>query len=136
VSHNDVADGLAPGTFDLVVANTPWVPTPIASGQTFADGGPTGIELPLRFLLGGVDLLSDRGVLVMLCTDLRFTDGRAPLWDALDELDDRGFTHEIEVTPRSTILDFVARDAPDYMGGLEAASHVTVVVYRPEQCGL
>ena len=135
VSRTDVADGLAPGPFDLVMATTPWVPSPIASGQTFADGGPTGFELPLRFLLGGVDLLSDRGVLVMLCTDLRFTDGRAPLWDALSELEDRGFAHEVEVTPRSSTLDFVARDAPDYMGGLEAASHVTVVVYRPEPSG-
>ena len=130
VAVNDVAAGLAVGMFDFVVANAPWVPSRSAGGQIFADGGPTGFELPLRFLLGGSELLSDRGVLVLLCADLRFEDGRAPLIEALDELTDRGFAYEVEVTPRDTALSFEVPGVPEYMEGIESAAHVGVVVYR------
>ena len=131
VSVNDVAAGLTMGTFDLVVANTPWVPSPIAGRQTYADGGPTGFELPLRFLVEGAKLLSERGRLVLLCADLRYADGRTPLWEALDRLARHGFTYEVETTPRTKTMSFEAQDAPNYMDDLEAAAHVAVMVYRP-----
>ena len=130
VSVNDVAAGLASRSFDFVVANAPWVPSRSAGGQIFADGGPTGFELPLRFLLGGTDLLSDRGVMVLLCADLRFSDGRAPLMETLEALGSQGFAYEVEVTPRDTALSFEVPGVPEYMEGIESAAHVGVVVYR------
>ena len=53
-AHTDVADGLAPHSFDLVTANAPWVPEPFdqagSPARRFAAGGPSGFELPRRFL--------------------------------------------------------------------------------------
>ena len=130
VIRADVGDGLRSGSFDLVVANAPWVPTSTAGGNVFADGGPSGSELPLRFLADGIRLLTDTGILVMLCADLRFADGRAPLRDTLAALRTEGYTTEIAVTASDQPFTFIDADAPAPLAGLTAADHVTVVVYR------
>ena len=133
VVRADVGDGLHPMSFDLVAANAPWVPTPAAHGNVFADGGPTGSELPLRFLADGVRLLRPTGTLVLMCADLRFNDGRAPLQDALCRLRAEGFTTEVMVTPKEYPFTFEDGTATETLAGLRSAQHVTVVVYRHEQ---
>ena len=45
------------GGFDLVVANPPYVPTSAGDHRPWADGGPTGAQLPARFALDAIDLL-------------------------------------------------------------------------------
>ncbi|MEI8050673.1 MAG: methyltransferase [Actinomycetes bacterium] len=125
---NDVTSGLVPRSFDLVVANTPWVPSLNANGQTFADGGPTGTELPLRFLREGVTMLAPGGLLVLLCSDLRESDDSGPLVDALAELEALGLKTSVEVTPRGAV-DFEFQDAPESFEGFGRLDHVTVVVY-------
>ena len=127
----DVGAGLRSSSFDLVAANAPWVPSSSAHGNTFADGGPTGSELPLRFLADGIELLSPAGVLVLMCADLRFDDGRAPLREALSALRSQGFVTEVMITSRTAPFTFEGDGARGAMAGLRAADHVTVVVYRP-----
>ena len=61
----DLAAGLRPHSFDLVAANSPWVPdapTAGSSRRVFADGGPTGVELPSRFIRAATQLLRPSGV--------------------------------------------------------------------------
>ena len=132
----DVGDGLRPASFDLVTANAPWVPTAAAYGNVFADGGPTGTELPLRFLAEGIRLLRPTGTLVLMCADLRFNDGRAPLHDALSRLRSEGFTTEIIATPKEYPFTFEDEQETSSLTGLRTAQHVTVVVYRHEQLRL
>jgi SAM-dependent methyltransferase len=134
VVRADVGDGLRDASFDLVTANAPWVPTSAAHGNVFADGGPTGSELPLRFLADGIRLLRPDGTLVLMCADLRFDDGRAPLLDALSRLRSQGFTTEVLETPKEFPFTFEGERPPDSLTGLRSAQHVTVVVYR--QTGL
>ncbi|CAB4892576.1 unannotated protein [freshwater metagenome] len=130
VVQTDVGAGLRPSTFDLVAANAPWVPSSSAHGNTFADGGPTGSELPLRFLTEGIDLLSPIGLLVLMCADLRFDDGRAPLHDALSHLRAQGFMTEVIVTPKVAPFSFEGDGSSAALAGLRSADHVTVIVYR------
>jgi SAM-dependent methyltransferase len=132
----DVGDSLRPASFDLVTANAPWVPTAAAHGNVFADGGPTGTELPLRFLAEGIRLLRPTGTLVLMCADLRFNDGRAPLHDALSRLRSEGFTTEIIATPKEYPFTFEDEQETSSLTGLRSAQHVTVVVYRQEQLRL
>lgn len=95
----DVAGALRPGVFDLVVSNTPWSPgfPPDEQGRpvVFADGGPTGTELPSRFLLEGAELLAPGGVAITLCFDPVFDDGFRPLEATLDKLSGDGFDLEL-----------------------------------------
>jgi hypothetical protein len=126
----DVGQGLRPHSFDFVIVNSPWIPTSVAAEQVFADGGPTGFELPLRFLTEGIDLLTNDGVLVLLCADLRFADGRAPLIDALRQIRTMGFSTEIEETPNTQELSFIGRDEISSLKDLISGRHVSVVVYR------
>lgn len=126
----DVGRGLQPQSFDLVVANTPWIPTSVAADQVFADGGPSGFELPLRFLTEGIDLLTEDGILILLCADLRFADGRAPLADALRAIRTKGFSTEIEETPNTNDLSFIGCNEVSSLNGLISGQHVSVVVYR------
>jgi SAM-dependent methyltransferase len=131
VSTQDVGVGLRPASFDLVTANTPWVPTSGAAGQRYADGGPTGFELPGRFLSEGAGLLAPGGVLVVLCADLRFRSARAPLDAALDDLEQRGFTTRVDPTPAGHPSHGTTAGAAGFLDGLVDAHHVTVVVHRP-----
>ena len=54
VMQMDVANGLRPGSFDLVTVNAPWVPETVGPDggppRQFAAGGPMGFELPRRFI--------------------------------------------------------------------------------------
>ncbi len=129
----DVGDGLRPESFDLVAANAPWVPSSAAHGNVFADGGASGTELPLRFLADGMRLLGPTGTLVLMCADLRFDDGRAPLNDALSRLRSEGFTTEVVATPKESPFTFEDGTAIGPLSGLRAAQHVTVIVYRHSQ---
>jgi hypothetical protein len=130
VLQADVGRGLAPRSFDLVIANAPWIPTSVAAGQVFADGGPSGFELPFRFLTEGIELLSEDGILVLLCADLRYADGRAPLAEALRGIRAMGYSTEIEETPNTKELSFIGRDEINSLRGLRSGRHVSVVVYR------
>ena len=130
IAQVDVGRGLEPNSFDFVIGNAPWIPTSVAEGQIFADGGPTGFELPLRFLTEGLQLLTEHGVLVLLCADLYFADGRAPLAEALQDLRANGYSIEIEETPNTNELSFIGRDDDRSLKGLVDGRHVSVVVYR------
>lgn len=134
VVQADIAGPLRPGVFDLVVANPPWVAA-TDNDETgrpcvYADGGPTGFELPRRFLLEAANLLALGGVAVVCCLDLRYVDGRAPLRDVVEALRARGFHVEVEPTAANDEPSFVdshlARQ-PD----LSDLRHVAVVVRRP-----
>jgi len=130
VVRADVGDGLRSESFDIVAANTPWVPSSAAHGQVFADGGPSGSELPMRFLSDGMRLLGPDGTLVLMCADLRFENGRAPLQEALARLRRDGFTTEVVVTPTDNRFTFEGEAASGALAGLSSAEHVTVIVYR------
>lgn len=97
----DVAAGLRPGAFDLVAANPPYLPhPPAASGRSssvYASGGPTGFELPRRFLDGGLSLLRPDGVLITVLLDAVLADGRRPCQAYVDSLRGAGF--EVDVLP-------------------------------------
>lgn len=136
VMRADVGDGLRGASFDLVTANAPWVPTAAAHGNVFADGGPTGSELPLRFLAEGMRLLRPDGTLVLMCADLCFEDGRAPLQEALSRLRTEGYTTEVTATPKELPFTFEDETATSGLEGLRSAQHVTVVVYRHAQLGV
>lgn len=134
VVQADIAGPMQPGVFDLVVANPPWVAA-TANDETgrpcvYADGGPTGFELPRRFLLEGAGLLAPGGVAVVCCLDLRYRDGRSPLRDVVGALRALGFDVEVEAT--------AANDEPSFVGShlarqpdLSDLRHVAVVVRRP-----
>ena len=113
-----------------MVSNAPWVPSSAAGGEVCADGGPTGQELSLRFLSEAVRLLAPTGVVVLLCADLRFDDGRSPLAEALSRLRSLGYATEVEVTPGQGSFSFVD-PVPNELEGLVSGRHVTVIVHRP-----
>lgn len=126
----DVARGLRPAAFDLVCANTPWVPSGDGSTRrVFADGGHTGFELPRRFLLDAPALLRPGGVMVALTAALTFDDGRSPLEDACAVLDRDGFTSAVLPTGfgRDGGIDRVVLPR---VPGAVAATHVAVVIGR------
>ncbi len=130
VLRTDIGHGLPDHAFDLVVSNAPWVPSSAAGGEVCADGGPTGQELSLRFLSEAVRLLAPTGVVVLLCADLRFDDGRSPLAEALSRLRSLGYATEVEVTPGQGSFSFVD-PVPNELEGLVSGRHVTVIVHRP-----
>ena len=79
VIRGDVGTALRDGSFDLVIANPPWVPTDERLGGTgFADGGATGTELPRRFAADAARLLAPGGLALVLTLDLEHADGRRP----------------------------------------------------------
>lgn len=130
VRVGDVASGMEPNSFDFVAVNAPWVPSERAKGRVYADGGATGFELPHRFLVEGVSLLAPGGILVVVCADLEFVDGRRPLRAALDELGGQGFDTSVEPTPIGHPFHHAARSGGDVIAGLSFARHVSAVVRR------
>jgi methylase of polypeptide subunit release factors len=130
----DVARGLRPGSFDLVVANAPWVPAP-APGvggrpRVFADGGPTGQELPARFILEGSALLAPGGLGVTQCLDLTYDDGRRPLADLCGALRTEGLSAELRpVGPPE--IGTTLTDRLGQAGFAGVAQLVDVIVERP-----
>lgn len=127
----DLAGGLRPATFDLVTANPPWVPTPVGERIVFADGGPTGCELPLRFLHSGLTLVRPGGSVVLTMLDPVMTDGRRPIVDAIDRINERSDSTGVVATMFPTPM---LRRTPDFedrllrnQPRLRAARHVAVV---------
>lgn len=132
VCSSDVAHGLRPGSFDLVTANPPWVPNrdETRPRRLFADGGPTGFELPRRFILEGSALIAPGGMGIFNCVDARYSGGRQPLVELIQELERDGCGVEIEEVragqqwPDRT--NELGKQDPD----LERARLVSVVVKR------
>ena len=61
----DAATCFRPESFDIVAFNPPYVPSEeIIDPAT--DGGKGGVEIPLRFLSGALNVLRDDGIVVMI----------------------------------------------------------------------
>lgn len=129
----DIAGALRPGMFDLVVSNSPWSPNPPLDEhgrtQTFMDGGPTGTELPGRFLTEAADLLAPGGTAIVLCLDPRFVDGRAPLQPILERLRPRFDVTDIESEVIETGF-LTERLKASRLPDLDWARHVAIVIRR------
>jgi len=130
----DVARGLRPGAFDLVVANAPWVPLAsdvAAPRELFAHGGDDGVALPRRFLLEGAPLLRPGGVAITLALDVELVGDRRPLLGVCEQLRADGFVVAVLPTPfnrdRPRLPELMAERQPS----VTAAVHVAVVVARP-----
>ena len=135
--RTDVTGGLRAGSFDLVAANTPWVPARRdADGPVsiYADGGRDGIELPSRFLLEGAALLRPGGVAVMLALHVVRADGSRPLVDLCGELERDGFSIALIPTPLNTAYEVPAKMRARCPGLVEAL-HVAVVIGAPANGG-
>ena len=130
----DVAAGLEPGAFDLVTGNPPWVPETVgpAGGppRRFAAGGPTGFELPRRFLDATTDLLAPGGRAFIACLDIVFADGHRPLAEHLPRLTDRGVAVDVVETRLNRAFDYSSW-ARGKLPDATAARHVVVEVRRP-----
>ena len=131
----DVADGLRPASFDLVTANPPWVPSGLTAPddrrQVFADGGPTGFELPRRFIMEGSALLGPGGIGVFQCLDLSYRRGGQPLSAVCQTLTDQGFKVEVRPTQAATAWPHLTRNMQMCSPDVAAAQLVIVVVRRP-----
>ena len=130
----DVAGGLRPGAFELVVSNTPWSPSAPLDDQgrvqTFMAGGPTGTELPSRFLTQAADLLAPGGVAIVLCFDPTFADGSRPLEPTLQQIQDQGHSVEVIESPVMPV-DLITPRLQRRMPTLQRGAHVAVVIRRP-----
>ena len=130
----DVGQGLPTQSFDLVVTNAPWVPgaPPDSEGRprTFADGGPTGQELPARFIVEGAALLAPGGVAVTQCLDLTYDSGARPLAALCDDLVAEGFAASINPVGPAEISEAFSRRLRE-AGAPVTAMLVDVVVERP-----
>ncbi len=127
----DVGAGLRPRSFDLVTANPPWVPAPLdraGAPRLFADGGPTGSELPCRFIDTAASLLRPGGVAVVMALDVQCTDGHQPIRAACAALETAGVFTKVIPTP----LGRIRPDLEDNMRArqplLATAPHVAVVL--------
>jgi len=130
----DVAEGLRPGSFDLVTANPPWVPETIApkgdQPRRFAAGGPTGFELPRRFIDAAAELLAPGGKAFIACMDIAFDNGHRPLAEHLPRLAAHGVGATVVETRLNQTFDYdprAARKAPR----AASARHVVVELRRP-----
>jgi len=133
----DVTNGLRRGSFDLVTANAPWVPETMGpdgpagnASRRFAAGGPTGFELPRRFIDEAAELLAPGGRAFIACSDITFGDGRRPLVEHLAIVRDRGYdvaTIETRINQMNDFDEWARRKAP----GAESARHLVVEVRRP-----
>lgn len=129
----DVANGLRAGSFDLVTANAPWVPeTEGPNGgppRLFAAGGPTGFELPSRFIDAAADLLGPGGRAFIACLDIAFDDGRRPLHDHLPSVTTRDLRVRVHDTRMNEAFDY-SRWAGQKVAGATCAKHVIVEIRR------
>lgn len=130
----DVAAGLRPGAFDVVTANAPWVPEVVGpdggAPRLFAAGGPTGFELPRRFLDQARSLLAPGGQAFIACMDIELADGRRPVMQHVPLLEAGG----VEVQVLDTHLDTpeaLALWAAEKAPGSVAARHVVLHLRRP-----
>ncbi len=130
VLQTDVAAGLVAGAADLIVANPPWVPVRAGdAARVFADGGPTGCELPLRFLADGVARLAPGGVLVMTTLSPTLRDGRRPIADALAVLPP-GLEADLLITPMRERHPSFDHRLLSRHPQLAAVDHVGLIVAR------
>jgi methylase of polypeptide subunit release factors len=122
----DVGEGLRPGQFTLVTANPPWVPSQRVE-RAFADGGPSGFDLPRRFVVSAAQLLAPGGVAITLVLDATWDDGTRPAVALARGLQRLGFETAIEPTPGWPELEgeMLAR-----VPGLRSARHVALLVRR------
>jgi release factor glutamine methyltransferase len=129
----DVAGGLRRGCADLVTANPPWVPSPPdrgGAGIVFAEGGPSGTELPLRFIQEGSALLRPGGLGLFQCLDVTRPDGARPLADVCRSLAARGLIAQMRPVSRAGVWPRLE----DRLGNgpfVADAQLVTVIVKRP-----
>lgn len=129
----DVASGLPPEAFDLVTSNPPWVPTDARHDHNFVygDGGPTGMELPRRFVRETYGLLCPGGTGVVIVLDTTWDDGSRPLERELDWLAARGCAVTLEPAPEP-VWGAVDRAACiDSYPGCRSAELVGLVFTRP-----
>jgi len=139
----DAAQGLRSRTVNLLTANAPYIPSPYLSAPnerspdawskpvSFADGGPTGSELPVRFLHEGAELLAEGGVLALLTLDTTLVDGRRPIRDALADLESKGFTTIVLETPyRLSNPTYTARLLRDITSWSHVAHVAAIVMHR------
>lgn len=128
----DIAEGLQPASFDLVVANPPWVPqlNPESPARMFADGGPTGFELPRRFIVDGSALLTPGGLGIFLCLDLHVAGGMRPLGDLCAEMTREGYQVNIKPAPLGRRWIDHTADLRSAIPDLTQARLVAVVVRR------
>jgi methylase of polypeptide subunit release factors len=128
----DVARGLRPRSFDLVTGNPPWVPNrdETRARRLFADGGPTGFELPRRFISEGSALIAPGGMGLFNCVDARYSGGREPLVELIRELELDGCVVEIEEVPADRQWPDRTKELGALYPDLERARLVSVVVKR------
>jgi methylase of polypeptide subunit release factors len=130
----DVANGLRPRSFDLVTANAPWVPETVGPDggppRRFAAGGPTGCELPLRFIHDAAELLAPGGRAFVACLDVEFDDGRRPLTERLPAISASGLDVTTTVSPLNEVFEYSAWVGRRAHGAI-AAHHVVVELRRP-----
>lgn len=134
----DVASGLRSGSFDLVAANTPWVPVSTAPGspaRIFADGGRDGIELPARFLIEGAALLRPGGVAVLLALHVERADGGRPLLELCGTLEREGYSVAVIPTPLNVSFPGLSAQTRARCPDLVEAIHVAVVIGAPPAGG-
>lgn len=131
----DVATAIRPASVDLVVANPPWVPTDAGpTGRVFADGGPTGCELPLRFLREALTALRPGGVALMTTLDPIMRDRRRPIAEAVAELNANTGPNRYLATTLLTPMQQRRTDFEDQLLArhpqVTAAQHVAIVVVQ------
>jgi SAM-dependent methyltransferase len=131
----DIARGLRAASFDLVVANPPWVPTDGASPRVFADGGTTGVELPIRFMRAAARLLRPGGVAVVLALDVETQDGDRPIADVCTELSRDGRSCIVVATPIDRMLPELETKMRERQHLLRCARHVAVIIGAPHANG-
>ena len=131
----DVAGGLAQGTFSLVTGNPPWVPDlerhRDEPARVYAEGGPTGFELPRRFIMEGAALLAPGGLMVMLALDVTWPDGERPLCSLARGLLRLGFEVYLQPTEISASWEGTGLDLRNFFPAVRTAEHVALVVRRP-----
>jgi methylase of polypeptide subunit release factors len=135
VCRVDVARGLRPGAFDLVTANPPWMPDLAGAAEpgalAYAEGGPTGFELPRRFVMEAASLLAPGGVSISLLIDSTWRDGQQPLARLARGLQRLRFATEIVPTGAEEAWPAMVRSTLARVPGMASTRHVALIVRRP-----
>lgn len=137
VVRADVGAGLRPASFDLVTANPPWVPSSASvdhqdeSVVVYADGGPTGFELPARFLNDAAALLAPGGLAAVMCIDGEMKGGLQPIQEEVAQLRADGFHVKVHLTAAQEHVPDLETVSRARLPELVSARHVCVLVRRP-----